>query len=1356
MLLCMVCMGAWADVVDETKVYTLQCKSTAHTGYIFDDNGSITSQGDNFSIFRFIKQDDGKYYIQSATSGKYINASEIASKKPCSFDADPSTKWEISQCTYTGCTDYIVIRPEGTNDLGLNNNGTSPSYLQVGPCSSNENACSIWKLQEFPFVYVEDIDQISKAKWYKLRVNANDYVVYNPTFNWFGWKNSAPTDGNGYFAFIGNPNNGFKIYNYAAGMAITSTNVNTDYMVRASFDDEANTYKLKKFTNSSGAVSWQFEDITKTNARLNHLGGGLGYWVNDVQYDGGNSFYFFEAEGISANNYYVYNVTANNEKGNISWKTGKFSNEGPTTNDLPNVSYIADYAIGDRDGHNVTVTASHTMPMIPGRIYQLKYGSTYVKHNSDAQYTLKATSNQFSKSNLWYVETCQYGPYFYLMNKENQKAVCALSDGNTSSCVSSNVLDRKHKSGGMVYEKFTYEFVKNNNKFRIYQAKSNDNLGAHGSDNDPYPDGSARANSALGKWGISNRNGGTDFEVEDVTELYEDLQTKIDVALSNSGKVGYPTDMSSLNSYASTGVTDANICEAASAYYEIQNSTEIKLPEAGHVYSIMAYFKDNQNSGRYVTNASGTTISAPTDLATNGTAYWLYTDGKFKNSANAVNYIAGAENTNMSVNTSGTAFTMVKGLEFGTICIKGGQSHHAINTDGTFGRFTGEDKRQNSGTGYTTDFMIVEIPYAYFAETSTGDNPIYYSIKNVRQQKFVATSDYGNSLAQVSNLGLDACWYFENAGNDVNVDRTIYQPVYIRTAKYGGYLSNEPHADGEDNVRCVPMTITTDAQHKGIFYLWKWDNGANNDNNLCISRTAEKTTNSATRNSRNSWADKDNQGNSICYYQSQDPGTNFKFTRISNQEQVSSLVAAFVTGFTDSDDYVGDYPTASVSNASAAKTTYNNAQTVVNLNALREAYTQDFYWATTAPVRRAISTDKYYVIESAHTGFTTSGTYVLRASSDNANNKIRWGAYDSNDIKSVWRFDKLVEGATVNESAGTNWGSVNGTYDIYSLYNVGRQTEGFIGISTYNNPVEFKNSASLRDTYRPADNSHAAAFAVVPVEANSSKFNILCNYYTGEDTRDNFTLAVSTDASVTATSGNATCRNAWGTTPSDPTLSQWKIREVSAPTAPTQNVAISSVGVATFYTGKTLEIPEGVTAKKVVDAQDPQQGDVYHLVYEELQDEIPAGTPVVLFGDENPSYQFPRSLEPHDYVVTSAAGSAENRLIGTLNNNDEATGYGENGTLYALGKKNDLVAFYHFLSETLTAGKAYLDASGLGVAGSSVRAFAIFDEGTDTITCIDAVTGATIDKGTAFDLAGRRVNANVKGISIVNGKKVIR
>lgn len=91
---------------------------------------------------------------------------------------------------------------------------------------------------------------------------------------------------------------------------------------------------------------------------------------------------------------------------------------------------------------------------------------------------------------------------------------------------------------------------------------------------------------------------------------------------------------------------------------------------------------------------------------------------------------------------------------------------------------------------------------------------------------------------------------------------------------------------------------------------------------------------------------------------------------------------------------------------------------------------------------------------------------------------------------------------------------------------------------------------------------------------------------------------------------------------------------------------------------------------------------------------------------------------------------------------------------YVLGKKEAGVGFYPAVAEsTLTRNKAYLDLS----QHPQVSAFRFDFEGDGITTDISSVMGLNKQsEGVAFDLAGRRVNANVKGISIVGGKKVIR
>lgn len=442
-----------------------------------------------------------------------------------------------------------------------------------------------------------------------------------------------------------------------------------------------------------------------------------------------------------------------------------------------------------------------------------------------------------------------------------------------------------------------------------------------------------------------------------------------------------------------------------------------------------------------------------------------------------------------------------------------------------------------------------------------------------------------------------------------------------------------------------------------------------------------------------------------------------------------------------------------------------NAQQILASKISQTIKTTDERYAQIPNAKNPIDESKFYVIESACSAFTDETPRAIYAdygsSHTNGNNTypdyLKWKNYSADDNSFIFRFQKEKQ-----YSSAVTWTTYTPTQtatDVYSIYNVAAPQNAYVGVADYNGRYGMRKRGELavgNNNNGSARGNDGGIFAVLPIASTTNQFAIVARFNGNgwtENKMDCSTMSVKQGSNPTANTASGDVYT-YNSAAAANDYHAWRIREVDAPVLEKKAVSITSVGVATFYTGKTLAIPEGVTAKKVVDAENAQQGDVYHLVYKELQDEIPAGTAVVLFGEENPSYQFPRSLEPHDYIVTNAAGDENNRLIGTLASDVTATGKGQDGTLYALGNKDAGVAFYHFLGETLTAGKAYLDASGIGVSG--VRAFAIFDEGTGTVTNIDALTGAAIGEDTAYDLAGRRVKAQAKGISIVNGKKVIR
>ena len=194
-------------------------------------------------------------------------------------------------------------------------------------------------------------------------------------------------------------------------------------------------------------------------------------------------------------------------------------------------------------------------------------------------------------------------------------------------------------------------------------------------------------------------------------------------------------------------------------------------------------------------------------------------------------------------------------------------------------------------------------------------------------------------------------------------------------------------------------------------------------------------------------------------------------------------------------------------------------------------------------------------------------------------------------------------------------------------------------------------------------------------------------------------------------------------------------------------VGITSAKAATLFTPIAVSIPEGVTAK-YVKAEGDNIGSEGRLLYTKLNGIIPANTAVVLTGEEG-TYTFLETKETGEQVKDNVLfGYAENTAVGE----SEHTATGEDGTVYALAKKDKGVAFYHYVGANYLAGKAYLDVKDLS-AGTGVRLFNIFDEETET-----GVTETESEhvKTEIYDLTGRRVREARNGLYIVNGKRVIR
>lgn len=196
------------------------------------------------------------------------------------------------------------------------------------------------------------------------------------------------------------------------------------------------------------------------------------------------------------------------------------------------------------------------------------------------------------------------------------------------------------------------------------------------------------------------------------------------------------------------------------------------------------------------------------------------------------------------------------------------------------------------------------------------------------------------------------------------------------------------------------------------------------------------------------------------------------------------------------------------------------------------------------------------------------------------------------------------------------------------------------------------------------------------------------------------------------------CANRNSRTAGDNTL--WYIEPVTA-----LPVTITAAGYATIYAPVALTVPTDVTAYgSAVD------GD--RLVLTEIAGGvIPANTAVVLAG----------AAGTYNLTIGGEAGEVTTDLTGVI-----ATAAAPANAYTLQAPAGEATGFYPYTGTNVNGFKAYLETA------AGIKGFA-FDLG--TATGIEEVEAVAPKEVVIYDLAGRRVQKAVKGLYIINGKKVI-
>lgn len=184
------------------------------------------------------------------------------------------------------------------------------------------------------------------------------------------------------------------------------------------------------------------------------------------------------------------------------------------------------------------------------------------------------------------------------------------------------------------------------------------------------------------------------------------------------------------------------------------------------------------------------------------------------------------------------------------------------------------------------------------------------------------------------------------------------------------------------------------------------------------------------------------------------------------------------------------------------------------------------------------------------------------------------------------------------------------------------------------------------------------------------------------------------------------------------------------------SVVMTDAKYATFCAPFDVNVPYGMKAYTVQGVNEDTSLDMVAV-----QGSIPANTPVILEGAEA------KSLVA--YGVAAPAAAESGLLTGVYEDTEAPVGS------YVLQNNNGIVGMYQVVvgqQPTVKANRAYLT-----IPASNAKALFFNEDDAEKATGIDNVNdNVNVSEGVVCNLAGQKVNKAMKGIYIINGKKVLR
>ena len=195
---------------------------------------------------------------------------------------------------------------------------------------------------------------------------------------------------------------------------------------------------------------------------------------------------------------------------------------------------------------------------------------------------------------------------------------------------------------------------------------------------------------------------------------------------------------------------------------------------------------------------------------------------------------------------------------------------------------------------------------------------------------------------------------------------------------------------------------------------------------------------------------------------------------------------------------------------------------------------------------------------------------------------------------------------------------------------------------------------------------------------------------------------------------------------------------VSGERTQSYKVTTNAKGWASFSAVQPVRVPAGLKAYAATDINND------YVMLKELTT-VAAEEGVFVKGEANTEYTL---NVVDDKVTKEEANLIKPILLASAGHTVENT-----ETIYALATKGGKCGLYRVQPDVTVKGKAYLDATGKSIT----KAPMFYELGDGAATGIVEVRAATVQNqtNTCYNVLGQRVAKNVKGIVLVNGKKML-